>query len=85
MDCTPVGYMKLGRDETLERIARLIARCEATGGVFTLLWHNASVIDPPYRSMYPQILDRLALHENYEWTTDLPLAPLPRAVAEATA
>jgi hypothetical protein len=69
MDCTPVRYMNLDDAETLRRIDRLIRRCKAVGGVFTLLWHNASVIERPYAKMYPRILDKLAA-PSYDWRSD---------------
>lgn len=80
MDCTPVSYMALPQPDTLARVDALVRRCEAVGGVFTLLWHNASVVDPPYAKLYPRILDRITRGAQYEWTQDRAIAPLPRAM-----
>lgn len=83
MDCTPVRYMQLTPAQTLQRIGELAQRCAAVGGVFTLLWHNASVIEPPYRRLYPQILDLLAGAHAYDWREDAPTQPRPAAVSPA--
>lgn len=79
MDCTPVRYMMLNDHETLSAVRALIERCKAVGGVFTLLWHNASVIERPYAALYPQILEMLTPAENYDWRTE----PAPTAAAPA--
>ena len=79
MDCTPVSYMALPESETLSRVDAVVRRCESVGGVFTLLWHNASVIDPPFSQLYPRLLDRIASGARYEWKRDLAIAPLPRS------
>ena len=60
MDCTPVKYMKLAREEGLERLKALVQRTAHTGGVFTLLWHNTPLLDPDYNGWYEPILDLLA-------------------------
>lgn len=57
MDCTPVKYMKLDREEGLERLRTLVQRMEHTGGVFTLLWHNTTLLDPDYNGWYESLLD----------------------------
>ncbi len=66
MDCTPVKYMKLGREKGLERIKTLIQRIAQTGGVFTLLWHNTPLLDPDYSGWYESILDLLAGAESFD-------------------
>lgn len=60
MDCTPVKYMKLARQEGLQRIADLVRRIACTGGVFTMLWHNTPLLDPEYNGWYQSILDMLS-------------------------
>jgi hypothetical protein len=80
MDRTPVTYMRLDRDEIEERIAALIRRCSSTGGVFTLLWHNHNVVEEPYASLYPRILDMLPPGQEYDWKADVALTLLPLAV-----
>lgn len=60
MDCTPVKYMKLDREQGLERLRTLVQRMEHTGGVFTLLWHNTTLLDPDYNGWYESLLDLFA-------------------------
>jgi hypothetical protein len=83
MDCTPIAYMGLDEAETLVRIERLIERCRTAGGVFTLLWHNTSIIEQPYARLYPNILQLLRDGEQYDWIADAPIAPLPQSVEAA--
>jgi hypothetical protein len=60
MDCTPLKYMKLVREEALHRLQTLIQRIARTGGVFTLLWHNTPLLDSDYNGWYDSVLDLLA-------------------------
>jgi hypothetical protein len=78
MDCTPVEYMRLRPVDTLERVTGLIRRCQASGGVFTLLWHNSSVIERPYRVLYPRILGSFSSLQSYDWKADIPFWPVPQ-------
>jgi hypothetical protein len=84
MDCTPVNYMQLRAANIVARIAQLIRCCQATGGVFTLLWHNSSVIERPYASLYPDILSLFPSRARYDWKADLAIPPLPRDIGETT-
>jgi len=77
MDRTPVEYMGLSNAATLQRVDALIARCRAVGGVFTLLWHNNSLVEPPYTTLYPQLLDRLSHQTRFDWRSECAIAPLP--------
>ncbi len=81
MDCTPVRYMSLSKEQALHRIAALVDRCQAVGGVFTLLWHNASVIERPYADLYPRILDMLDSTQSYDWTADAEPSAVPMELA----
>jgi hypothetical protein len=85
MDCAPIAYMGLGEGETLSRVGDLVARCRDTGGVFSLLWHNTSIIEQPYARLYPRILEMLDGGQQYDWKVDRALAPLPHAVEAAAA
>lgn len=85
MDCTPVAYMGLGEDAALAGIRGVIERCKAVGGVFSLLWHNTSIIEQPYARLYPQILDMLDGARQYDWRSESALAPLPHVVETAAA
>jgi hypothetical protein len=80
MDRTPLAYMHLSDGETLDRIANLVRRCKVSGGVFTLLWHNNSIVEPRYRRLYPRILDLFAGAAGYRWERDLGIAPLPHVL-----
>ncbi|HME11391.1 MAG TPA: polysaccharide deacetylase family protein [Candidatus Acidoferrum sp.] len=66
MDCTPVKYMGLPREEGLARIRQVIQRTATAGGVFTMLWHNAPLIDPEYDGWYEAILDLLPAGQNFQ-------------------
>ncbi len=85
MDCTPVAYMGLNESDALSRISGLIARCRAVGGVFTLLWHNTSVIEQPYARLYPRILAILEGAKQYDWVTDRMPPPRLSQTIEAAA
>jgi hypothetical protein len=65
MDCTPVKYMGLSREEGLARIRNCIHRTAAVGGVFTLLWHNVPLLEPEYDGWYESILDLLPPGQNF--------------------
>jgi len=52
--------MKLPRVQALRRIAKLVERVKRTGGVFTLLWHNSTLLDRSYDGWYEAILGLLA-------------------------
>lgn len=65
MDCTPVKYMGLSREEGLARIRNCIHRTAVVGGVFTLLWHNAPLLEPEYDGWYESILNLLPPGQNF--------------------
>src|SRR4029077_10905602 len=60
MDCTPIDYMRLPLQDTFERIADCVVRCRLIGGVFTLLWHNTTLIEPRYGNLYMRLLEYLS-------------------------
>jgi hypothetical protein len=66
MDVTPVRYMKLELREGLERIRLLVERTAEVGGVFCMLWHNTSILEPDFRGWYEEILEMLAGAKGYE-------------------
>jgi len=74
MDRTLLGKMKLNKEEALQAVCGLLARCKAMGGVFTALWHNDSFLEPAYREIYLSLLDMLAGAENYDWQSDEAIA-----------
>ena len=71
MDGTLVGqdYMGLQPGQSHAVVKKLVQRCAAVGGVFTLLWHNSSLV-PPFSLHYPGILDTLCGTANYDWESD---------------
>jgi hypothetical protein len=85
MDCTLIGYMNLSPDDAVARVAAMLERCKAAGGVFTVLWHNDKVIERPYAALYRRILNLLAGLRGYDWRADLPVAALPQSVVERAA
>jgi Family of unknown function (DUF7033) len=71
MDCTLTGPMGLRGDQCLEPLRKLAETCQAVGGVFTLLWHTDSILEPVYGEAYPRILDLLAGKPSFDWRTAL--------------
>jgi len=67
---TSASYMGLTPEQSFATLKRLMSRCEAVGGVFTLLWHN-NCLGRPFSAYYPRIFSELAGLENYDWQADL--------------
>jgi hypothetical protein len=42
-------------------------RCKIVGGVFTLLWHNRSLLDPNYGRAYETVLEALKFTPAFDW------------------
>ncbi len=42
-------------------------RCRSLGGVFTLLWHNGSLVNRRYALIYSKVLDQLVGREKFDW------------------
>lgn len=59
MDATLMTYLHLLPKQSLARVADCMARSRAVGGVFTVLWHNSTLLDPGYDGLYKHLLDRL--------------------------
>jgi hypothetical protein len=55
----------------------IVAKCRLVGGVFTLLWHNNSLMEPRYGDTYIRLIDRLAGAARFAWEDEL---RAPRAV-----
>ena len=70
MDRTLLGYMGLTKGQAIHNISQLLDRCRMVGGVFTILWHNDSFLDPFYRDVYLGLLEILTDIENYDWQTE---------------
>lgn len=62
MDTTLKEYRGLTPEQGEERILALAQRCQQVNGVFTLLWHNSSLLGAwePWAAMYRRILPQLS-------------------------
>jgi hypothetical protein len=67
MDCTLTGPMGLRSEQCLEPLQRCLAACQLVGGVFTLLWHTDSILEPVYGDAYDRILELLAREIQFDW------------------
>jgi hypothetical protein len=70
MDRTLLGYMHLSPEEVLPVLADCANRCRAVGGVLSVVWHNNTLLDPPYRSAYMKLLGLCSHADDYDWQTD---------------
>jgi hypothetical protein len=71
MDGTLFVYMKLDQERSLREVRDLLARCQAVGGVFTLVWHNNNLLDPRYRSLYLELLAQIDSAAAYDWKSEV--------------
>lgn len=67
MDRTLLHYMGLSEEASVETVRRCVRRCRAVGGVFTIVWHNNTLLEPKYRSLYMKILRELDGAETLDW------------------
>jgi hypothetical protein len=67
MDSTLFAYMKLGPEEALTQLQECAARCRTVGGVFTLVWHNTTLMNRHYLRVYKRFLKELAGTDRYDW------------------
>jgi hypothetical protein len=67
MDRTLLGYMNLTEEESVGAVRRCVDRCTAVGGVFTMVWHNNTLLEPNYRSLYVKLLHILEGAESFDW------------------
>jgi hypothetical protein len=67
MDTTLQGYMQLKPEQALSKLQDCVARCRLVGGVFSLVWHNTTLMDRGYALVYRKLLDELAGTEGYDW------------------
>ncbi len=65
MDVTALSYLALSNEVAFERIATLVNRSRAVGGVFTLLWHNTTLVNPGHTALYLRLLDLLGETDSY--------------------
>jgi hypothetical protein len=71
MDETLADYMQLDAERALEAVSDVVARCRLVGGVFTLLWHNSSLLEPRYGHLYSKVLEIFAGSPKYDWQSEL--------------
>jgi hypothetical protein len=67
MDCTLTGPMGLRGEQCVEPLLNCVAACRSVGGVFTLVWHTDSILQPVYADTYDRILDALAGNRGFDW------------------
>lgn len=67
---TSPQYMGLSPDESVALLKTLMRRCQAVGGVLTVLWHN-NCLGRPFSAYYPRLFNEMAGTENYDWRLDL--------------
>jgi hypothetical protein len=67
MDTTLLAYMKLSPELALAKLEECVARCRLVGGVFSLVWHNTTLLNRGYAWVYRKLLDELAGTAGYDW------------------
>jgi len=67
MDVTLAYYMHLAPEQSVALLLQCAERCKIVGGVFTLLWHNRSLLDPNYGSAYQTVLAALKFTPTFDW------------------
>ncbi len=67
MDVTLAYYMRLAPQESVALLLQCAERCRIVGGVFTLLWHNRSLLDPNYGHAYQTVLSALKFAPAFDW------------------
>ncbi|MBZ5641192.1 MAG: polysaccharide deacetylase family protein [Acidobacteriia bacterium] len=70
MDRALIAYMGLPKDQALHEVMKLVTRCRAAGGVFTVLWHNNTFLESNYRETYLDLLKHLEGGDTYDWHSD---------------
>jgi len=67
MDVTLTYYMGKTPEESIALLLQCAERCKIVGGVFTLLWHNRSLLDPNYGHAYQTVLSTLEFSPAFDW------------------
>jgi hypothetical protein len=67
MDVTLAYYMRKTPEESIMLLLQCAERCKIVGGVFTLLWHNRSLLDPNYGHAYQTVLSTLEFSPAFDW------------------
>ncbi|MGH9716746.1 MAG: polysaccharide deacetylase family protein [Candidatus Acidiferrales bacterium] len=71
MDRTLLGYMNLSEEQSLDAVRSCVSRCQIVGGVFTMVWHNNTLLEPKYRSLYMKLLNVIEGAERFDWKAEL--------------
>jgi hypothetical protein len=71
MDVTLLESLDLEEDQLLVTVQRLVQKCGATGGVFTLLFHNTTLRNESLMPLYNKILDMLHSSSRFDWKSSL--------------
>jgi hypothetical protein len=71
MDVTLLESLRLEEDQLLVSVQRLVEKCAATGGVFTLLFHNTTLRNESLMPLYNKILDILDSSSRFDWKSSL--------------
>jgi len=74
MDVTLKYYMDLSEEQCTATLRQCIDACRKVGGVFTLLWHNRSLLDPNYGHTYQTILAELGSSPDFDFLESTPVA-----------
>ena len=67
MDVTLTYYMRLAPEDSVALLLQCADRCKIVGGVFTLLWHNRSLLDPHHGRAYQSVLSALENSCAFDW------------------
>jgi hypothetical protein len=77
MDVTLAGNTP-DPDEQFQRTMAIVAKCRLVGGVFTLLWHNNSLVEPRYGDTYLRLINYLAGARRFAWEEEVHAPPAGR-------
>lgn len=70
MDSTMRAYMRLSAENAFERLHHLVDYCSRVGGVFTLAWHNTTMMARDYAAIYHKLLQSIAGSLSYDWRAE---------------
>lgn len=70
MDRTLLEYMHLSEEMSVDAVRRCVARCQLVGGTFTMVWHNNTLLERKYRSLYMKLLPLLQRAERFDWKSE---------------
>jgi hypothetical protein len=65
-DSALFGYLRLPPEQALARLLDCVARCKVVGGVFTVVWHNTTMLHDAHAATYRNLLDELAGSDSFD-------------------